>query len=81
MARRGIFGKKITDGEIAVKMKEVEAKNDKGQSCGTCPFCLKLDEIEGECHRFPPIVAGGEYSFPIVNLKEGWCGEHPLLRR
>ncbi len=67
--------------EVVADIKVADSGNPKGESCGTCPFIEVMGAQSGRCHRFPPSVAGDEYAFPWVDLKTGWCGEHPALRQ
>lgn len=49
--------------------------------CKTCRFLFEDAALraigEGFCRRYPPQVAGGgAQSFPRMQSKLGWCGEH-----
>lgn len=63
------------------------------RSCGTCMFFRRLnpdlEELDGECLRYPPVIAatdeqqalaneiGSEFagSFPLIDALD-WCGEY-----
>lgn len=50
-------------------------------TCGTCKYFAVYDHLqdEGQCHRYPPLIAGDRPAqlmskFPEVHAGN-WCGE------
>ena len=60
--------------------------NPAAHHCAHCRYFLAADQINGTCHRYPPIFAGESsprathhWRFPAVNI-HAWCGEFMSLR-
>lgn len=43
-------------------------------TCGGCLYFVKSRGVDGACHRFPPSLAQGGATPPIVQPAH-WCGE------